>query len=49
VTINRVLDRTADIRISEEEHGPAGARRYEYLPTYFLRGLTSLTIDFTGA
>jgi hypothetical protein len=49
VTINRLLDRTADISISEEEHGPAGARRYEYLPTYFLRGLTNLTIDFTPA
>jgi hypothetical protein len=49
VTINRLLDRTTDIRISEDEHGPAAARRYEYLPTYFLRGLTDLTIDFTAA
>ena len=26
VTINRFLDRTSDITISEEHHGPAGAR-----------------------
>ena len=49
VTINRFLDRTADIAISETVHGPAGSRRYEYLPTFFLRGLESLTLDFTPA
>jgi cytochrome P450 len=47
VTINRFLDRTADITISEKEHGPAGDRRYDYLPTFFLRGLQRLQIDFT--
>jgi cytochrome P450 family 150 subfamily A5 len=49
VTINRFLDRTAEIAISEKVHGPAGSRRYEYLPTFFLRGLESLTLDFTPA
>ena len=49
VTINRFLDRTADITISEEHHGPAGARHYEYLPTFFLRGLERLYLDFTPA
>jgi cytochrome P450 family 150 subfamily A5 len=47
VTINRFLDRTADISISEEHHGPAGARRYDYLPTFFLRGLEELHLDLT--
>jgi cytochrome P450 len=47
VTINRFLDRTADITISEEHHGPADARQYDYLPTFFLRGLESLHIEFT--
>jgi cytochrome P450 len=47
VTINRFLDRTADISISEEHHGPADARRYEYLPTFFLRGLERLNLEFT--
>jgi hypothetical protein len=37
----------ADIRISEAEHGPAGARRFQYAPTYILRGLTRLHLEFT--
>ncbi len=45
VTLNRFLDRTSDIAISEEHHGPAGARRYEYLPTFFLRGLEQLHLS----
>jgi cytochrome P450 len=49
VTINRILDRTSDITISEDAHGPADARRYEYLPTYFLRGLASLEVELTPA
>ena len=48
VTINRLLDRTSNVAISEAEHGPAEARRYDYLPTYFLRGLASLNLDFAG-
>jgi cytochrome P450 len=47
VTLNRLLDRLDDIRISESVHGPAGGRTYEYLPTFFLRGLQRLQIDFT--
>jgi cytochrome P450 len=47
VTINRFLDRTADIRIAEDRHGPAGSRRYEYLPTFFLRGLQRLYLELT--
>ncbi len=49
VTINRLLDMTTDITVSEAHHGPAGARRYEYLPTYLLRGLSNLHIEFTPA
>ncbi len=47
VTVNRLLDCTDDIQISDEAHGPAGARRYEYLPTYLFRGLTNLHLQFT--
>ncbi|ORA36484.1 cytochrome P450 [Mycobacterium aquaticum] len=46
VGIERLLDRTTDIRISEAEHGPAGARRYTYIPTFILRGLTELHLEF---
>jgi len=49
VTIERLLDRTAGIRISERAHGPAEARRYRYIPTYILRGLTRLHLEFISA
>lgn len=47
VSLERILDRMTDFRISEAHHGPAGARRYEYSPDYILRGLTELHVDFT--
>ena len=47
VSIERLLDRMADISISEREHGPADARRYQYVPTFILRGLTRLHLEFT--
>ena len=49
VSIERLLQRMSDIRISEAEHGPVGARRYAYAPTYILRGLNGLQLDFTAA
>ena len=49
MTINRFLDRTSDISISEKHHGPAGARHYDYLPTFFLRGLEQLHLDLAPA
>ena len=45
----RLLARLTDIKISEREHGPAGARRYEYSPTYMLRGLERLDLEFASA
>jgi hypothetical protein len=47
VSIERLLDRTTDIAIAETHHGPAGARRYRYMPTYILRGLTELHLELT--
>jgi cytochrome P450 len=47
VSLERLFDRTADIRISEAVHGPAGARRYDYAPIYLLRGLERLQLEFT--
>ncbi|MEU5880535.1 cytochrome P450 [Spirillospora sp. NPDC047279] len=44
--IERLLDRTTDIRLSERAHGPAGDRSFSYLPTYILRGLTELHLEF---
>ena len=47
VTLNRFLDRTTGIAIDEANHGPADARRYEYLPTFFLRGLERLHLELS--
>ena len=47
VGLNRLLDRTSDITIDEEHHGPPDARRYQYVPTFILRGLTRLHMRFT--
>ena len=46
VSVERLLDRMSDIRISESEHGPAAARRYEYVPTFILRGTRHLHLEF---
>jgi cytochrome P450 len=47
VSIERLLDRMHDIHISEEHHGPPGRREYRYAPTYILRGLTALHLEYT--
>lgn len=47
ISLERLLERMGDIRISQTAHGPAGARRYDYVPTYILRGLTRLHLEFT--
>ncbi len=47
ISFERLLDRTRDIRIAESEHGPPEARRYSYVPTFILRGLTRLHVEFT--
>jgi cytochrome P450 len=49
ISVERILDRTRDIRLSEEHHGPAGNRQFEYEPTWVLRGLHELHIEFTPA
>ena len=47
VTLGRFLDRTRDISISENHHGPPGQRQFEYDPTFIVRGLSNLHITFT--
>jgi cytochrome P450 len=46
VAIERILARTSDIRISERAHGPVGARQFRFMPSFVLRGLSSLTLEF---
>jgi cytochrome P450 len=49
VTLERFLDRMSSFRIDETQHGPAGERRYDYIPTYLLQGLNSLHLAFDKA
>jgi cytochrome P450 len=46
VSLDRILSRMADIRISETHHGPADERRYSYDPSFMMRGLKDLHIEF---
>ena len=47
VSIERILARTRDIRLSEEHHGAPGARHFDYEPTWLLRAVHDLHIEFT--
>lgn len=49
VSIERLLDRMDDLRLDEEKHGPEGDRTFNYEPTFILRGLTEINIEFTPA
>ncbi|HEX9834609.1 MAG TPA: cytochrome P450 [Mycobacterium sp.] len=46
IAMNRILDRMANIRISTEMHGPPDDRKYEYEPTFIMRGLTALHVEY---
>lgn len=47
VSLERILDRMRDIRLSDEHHGPPNARTFRYEPTWVLRGLSKLYLEFT--
>jgi cytochrome P450 len=47
IALERMLDRTTDIRISDTHHGPPGARHFEYRPTYMIHGMKRLHVEYT--
>jgi cytochrome P450 len=47
VSIERLLDRMGDITVDAEKHGPVGDQNFNYEPTFVLRGLTELNINYT--
>ncbi len=47
ISLERILERMHDIRLAEEHHGPPNARRFRYEPTWVLRGLSELHLEFT--
>ena len=46
VSLERILDRMHNIRLSEEHHGPTGDHHFRYEPTWVLRGLSNLHLEF---
>ena len=46
ISIERLLDHSSDIRIAESEHGAKDARRFRHAPTFILRGLTHIALEF---
>jgi cytochrome P450 len=46
VSLERILDRIANIQLDPEFHGPEGERKFNYEPTFILRGLTEIHITF---
>jgi cytochrome P450 len=46
ISLERILDRMRNIRLAEEHHGAPGSRRFDYEPTWILRGLTKLHLEF---
>ncbi|AEV71083.1 cytochrome P450 [Mycolicibacterium rhodesiae NBB3] len=49
ITLERMLDRMKEITIDQDKHGTPDARRFAYEPTFLIRGLTELHIEFTPA
>jgi cytochrome P450 len=47
ISLERILDRMRDIRLTEAHHGSPDERRFSYEPTWLLRGLTNLHVEFT--
>lgn len=49
IVLERIFDRISDIRIDDTEHGPPGARRYDYEPNYTQRALRSTHVTFVAS
>lgn len=49
VLMDRLLEHTSQIEMSEEHHGPPGNRTIEFEPSYIIRGLDNLHVSLTPA
>jgi cytochrome P450 len=49
IALERLFDRTAEIRLSEDHHGPLDGRRYDYRPSTIIRGIRQLHLEYTPA
>ena len=46
ISIERLLARLGNIRLSKEHLGPDGQYHFEYEPTYILRAMKHLYLEF---
>ncbi|WP_235571375.1 cytochrome P450 [Mycobacterium sp. Root265] len=49
ILIQRLLETAGEIRLDEAHHGTADHRRFGYVPTFILRGLTELHLKVVGS
>ena len=47
--LNVMFDKTSDIRISADKHGEPGQRNYTFEPSFIIRGLDHLYLEFDPA
>jgi len=47
IALERLLDRLRDIRLDETAHGPPENRNFEWEPTFLLRRIRALHLEFT--
>lgn len=48
VLFDRLFEHTSAITLSEAHHGPKGARKIDYEPSYIIRGLANLHVELAG-
>lgn len=49
VILDRFLEHTSEISFSEEQHGKPGNRRFDYEPSFIIRGLAKLHLELKPA
>lgn len=49
VLLDRFLEHSSAMTLSEAHHGPAGARRFDYEPSFIIRGLDQLHVELAPA
>jgi len=49
ITVERLLSRFGEFRISDVHHGSPGDRHYDYTQSWILRGLSALHLELTSA
>ena len=47
VILDRFLEHTSAITLSEARHGPKDARRIDYEPSFIIRGLAAMNLKLT--